>query len=125
MGFCQGMNYCYHLYRDIYEVFLAKNLICSCLEETSSSYSCVPMQLRKLGRPAEGKDISPFAMKIWVFPEMVVPQNGWFIMENPIKMNDLGVPLFSETSIYAFFMRKKGEKRYESLGDCLGRVLRK
>ena len=36
---------------------------------------------------------------IWVFPKIGVPQNGWFIMENLIKMEDLEVPLFSETSI--------------------------
>ena len=36
---------------------------------------------------------------IWVFPKIGIPQNGWFLMENPIKMDDLGVPLFSEKPI--------------------------
>ena len=33
-----------------------------------------------------------------MFPKIGVPQNGWFKMENPIKMDDLEVPLFLETS---------------------------
>ena len=44
--------------------------------------------------------ISPtYKWDILVFPKIVVPQNGWFTMENPIRMDDLGVPLFLETSI--------------------------
>ena len=41
----------------------------------------------------------PNKKHIWVFPKIGVPQNGWFLMENPIKMDDLGVPLFLETPI--------------------------
>ena len=32
-----------------------------------------------------------------MFPKIGVPPSGWFIMENPFKMDDLGVSLFLET----------------------------
>ena len=50
----------------------------------------------------------------WVFPKIVVPQNGWFTMENPMKMDHLGgfPPIFGNTQI---FWKKSSNKKNKSL----------
>ena len=39
-------------------------------------------------------------MIIWMFPKMLVPQNGWFIMETLLKVDDLGYPYFWKHPIW-------------------------
>ena len=34
--------------------------------------------------------LSDLCVDRWVFPKIGEPQNGWFTMESPIKMDDLG-----------------------------------
>jgi len=48
-----------------------------------------------------------FAHDIWVLPKIrETPQNGWFTLEIPIKMDDLGgkPPIFG--NIHVLFVKK-------------------
>ena len=83
---------------------------------SSFERSALKMNIPGKNREALQKDVPAiicqcclFRSPIWVFPKIGVPQNWWFTMESPIKMDDLGVPLFSETSIFDMIL--KGSKR--------------
>jgi len=58
-----------------------------------------------------------FLGNVWVFPKIGVPQK-WMveIMENPIKMDDLGVPPFSETAVSTEILHLNDFRRFWGSG---------
>ena len=61
---------------------------------------------------------------IWVFPKILVPQNGWFIMEKPIKMI-WGYPYFWKHPnifevLFLYLLQESQEKQMET--TALSRV---
>ena len=58
------------------------------------------------GRKYLGK-LGLFHSSKWVFPKIRVPQNGWFVMENPIKTDNLGgktTPIFGSTPKWSYYI---------------------
>ena len=70
-------------------------------------------------RPTRGREWQNTVMSLMGLDMGVskigVPQNGWFIKEIPMKLDDLGVSLFLETSIY--FDRLEFVIIYANLSD--------
>ena len=64
-------------------------------------------------------DLMKLPTSIWVFPKIGVPQNRWFIMENPIKMDDLrGTTIFGNIHLLAQVWKQKRYQNHPPVSTC-------
>ncbi len=85
---------------------------CWCVAVSASTFYEIPSNLVK------SKPKTFAGWNIWVFPKIGVPQNGWFIMENPIKNGWFGgTIIFGNTYIDIFaFVHLPSTKRLHIWG---------
>ena len=93
---------CIYIYIYVYIYIYIYIYICSYLTFMTFMIRVPPRQHQRRLDRRPGDPLRLFILRqavMWWFPKIGVPPNGWFIMEHPIKMDDLEVPLFQETSI--------------------------
>ena len=89
-------------YRNLGFLLSPKNVLILVEKKSCDSYignSMIFCEKNSLSINKSRRSKKKCLLNIWVFPKIGVSQNGWFIIEIPIKMDDLEVPLFSETPI--------------------------
>lgn len=55
-----------------------------------------------MAQVAHGPQRDQHHQSLGLFPQIGLPHNGWFMMENIIKIDDLGATFFIETPIWSY-----------------------